>query len=436
MASSGASATPESTHTKILQHLRDCLKCTLCYEKPPRNVHICPRCSEMYCYDCARQKISSACKNKCPRCNETVHINQLIKLRCFDVDADQLAADLASLHVAGPSSSSSTRERVTAEVSTKLDTVELALDSRRTEVTPIAVGRQEPIEGLPPAVHGTFTLRNFRNCRLPWICSEHVVDQLGFKWRLKISARNSRSKKNMVAAYVELLFGEEGFYEVLLELQNVQPCAFLLKGTIKQSDLFGMTDFLDKRTLPRNNFDLQLRYTIRPADFEAKVRIQQRLLSKHKVLTREMAGSIDTFHYCINYYSRLDLEDILNEEFDDSLGSRWTVGVHENSKFAEFELTLASGFPGIYKIEAELTHPIAGREKQLAYERNIQLNQRNFFNFRIEWDQLEEYGYDYGDEDRVFVVFNVRALQVDLKLVQDAIQSDSKSDEEYYSSSD
>lgn len=100
-----------------------------------------------------------------------------------------------------------------------------------------------------------------------------------------------------------------------------------------------------------------------------------------------------------------------------------------------------------FQLDADLGHPDGGCEKRSGGERNVQLNQRHFFNFHIRWNQLAEYGYAHGHEDVVKVRFVVSPLQVDLKQVMNITrsnfdgESDGSSDEDapsecyYYSSS-
>lgn len=89
---------------------------------------------------------------------------------------------------------------------------------------------------------------------------------------LQVAAEDQWQRKWPTAVH-----GEEGFYEVLLELQNIVPLAYLVRDRIDHDSYVGVPDFLDLRTLPTGKFDLRFRYTIRPADFKAKVQIQQRL---------------------------------------------------------------------------------------------------------------------------------------------------------------
>ncbi|KAL1380537.1 hypothetical protein pipiens_014115 [Culex pipiens pipiens] len=424
------------TSKQVLNQLITSLPCALCRNHPPVNVHICPHCSELFCFRCIQDWIRQS-RNRCAKCKGALPASTLIKLRCLDIGTDrvdELGADLANLNIGAGSSGLIVGPPAAAPV-----------DCHRTETRHVEVGRTEPVLGVPRAVEGTFTLRNVHGCRLAWVCSEHVVDELGFKWRLRIKVGKGREQQ--LGAFVELLYGEEGFYEVLLELQNVAPLAFLVRDRIGHDAYVGVPNFLDKRTLPPGRFDLRFRYTIRPADFKAKVQIQQRLLNKRTSRTQRLKGNGDCFNYHIDNYSVTDLENPDYQQYTDQFGSVWKIGIHGNHEFADFELVLVSGIPGIFQLEADLGHPDGGCEKHTAFERNVQLNQRNFFNFHIRWNQLAEYGYAHGHEDVVKVRFVVSPLQVDLKQVVKATranndgESDGFSDEDtpseyyYYSSS-
>uniref|UniRef100_A0A1Q3FE97 Putative ring finger n=1 Tax=Culex tarsalis TaxID=7177 RepID=A0A1Q3FE97_CULTA len=415
---------------QVLNRLVTSLQCAICRNHPPTNVHICPRCSELFCFRCIQDFIRRN-RNRCAKCNGTLHANTLIKLRCLDVggttdQVDELGADLACLNL-GAESSDGIPEVVPPPV-----------ECHQSETRQLEVGRAEPVPGVPRAVEGTFTLRNVHGCRLAWVCSEHLVDELGFKWRLRIKVGSGRDC--VLGAFVELLYGEEGFYELLLELQNVVPVAFLVRDRIGHDAYVGVPSFLNKRTLPAGRLDLRFRYTIRPADFKAKVQIQQRLLNQRTSRTQRLKGNGDCFVYQIDNYSVTDLDDAQYELYTDQFGSVWKVGIHGNHEFVDFEVVLVSGLPGIFQLEAELTHPDGGCEKHIAFERNVQLNQRNFFNFHIRWNQLAEYGYDHGHQDVVEVRFIVIPLQVDLKQVVNVTRSndgegsdgDGGSEEDYY----
>lgn len=397
------------TTNQVLNTLITSLQCAICRYHPPINVHICPRCSELFCFRCIQNWIRQN-RNRCAKCNGSLYPNTLIKLRCLDFGADkvdELGADLANLNI-GAGSSGGIPEPV-ATVS--------SVDCHRSETRQVQVGRAEPVPGQPRAVEGTFTLRNVHGCRLVWVCSEHVVDELGFKWRLRIKL--GKGLDCVLGAFVELLYGEEGFYEILLELQNIVPVAFLVRNRIDHDAYVGVPNFLNMQNLPGGRLDLRFRYSIRPADFKAKVQIQQSLLNKRTSRTQRLKGNSDCFLYQINDFSDTDLEDPNYMQYTDQFGSNWKIGIHGNHDFADFELVLESGLPGIFQLEAELDHPDSGCQKHVAFERNVQLNQRNFFNFHIRWNQLAEYGYDHGYQDMVEVRFFVSPLQVDLKQVVD-----------------
>lgn len=330
--------TTEETCKQVLNQLITSLQCAICRNHPPTNVHICPRCSELFCFRCIQDFIHRN-RNRCATCNGALPANTLIKLRCLDVGTDkvdELSADLANLNLgAGCSDGIPKVVATTPQIECQ----------HRSETRQVQIGRTEPVPGLPKAVEGTFTLRNVYGCRLAWVCSEHVVDELGFKWRLRIKVGKGRDC--MLGAFVELLYGEEGFYEILFELQNVVPMAFLVRDRIGHDAYVGVPNFLNIRTLPAGRHDLRFRYTIRPADFKAKVQIQQRLLNQRTSRTQRLKGNSDFFVYEIDNYSVTDLDDAQYQHYTDQFGSVWKFGIHGNHEFADFELVLESGLPGM-----------------------------------------------------------------------------------------
>lgn len=94
----------------------------------------------------------------------------------------------------------------------------------------------------------------------------------------------------MLHVWVEMLYGEPGYYEAVVELRNITPKAYRVKESVEE--FIGVRNLLDIRDLPRGNIDLSFRYTIRPANYQAKVQIQQRLLDKHMQRIQLLKGYV------------------------------------------------------------------------------------------------------------------------------------------------
>ncbi|XP_055644790.1 uncharacterized protein LOC129780491 isoform X2 [Toxorhynchites rutilus septentrionalis] len=335
-----SSCSNQQSNKEILEQLLANFQCAICV-KFPQNTHICPSCSAMYCFDCIRDCLlatDASRRNKCAKCSKT-HLNALIKLRCFD-DMEQLGIEMGSLDLNGGYSPPVDE----SESVTESGTPELELEEE-VECTEIPVGRVEPVEGLPKAVEGTFTLRNIHRCKLEHVCSERVTDEMGFIWRMRVypnGYREQGSSKKM-HVWVEMLYGEPGFYEVVVELRNFQPLAYRVKKSVV--DFIGVENLIDIKELPRGRIDLSFRYTIRPANYKAKVTIQQILLNKHARRIQLLKGESETFEYRIMEFSGVDWDENYLKKFTDKMLSSWSFGLHGKHRFAEFQLTLVDGPP-------------------------------------------------------------------------------------------
>ncbi|XP_055541708.1 uncharacterized protein LOC129727685 [Wyeomyia smithii] len=241
---------------------------------------------------------------------------------------------------------------------------------------------------------------------------------MGFSWRLRVAPKALYQNTRVLQVLVELLSGEEGFYEIMLELLNIVPRAFICETFVGHKYYVGPGSFLPVRALPRGNFDLKFRYTIRPADFQAKVDIQQSLLDK-RTKRLEERGTFQSFNYCINFG---DLHDENLKKYDDSLGNEWYFGVHRIHANAEFQMYMYIGFPGIYEVQLTMLHPVEEYDKELQCEREFQYNQKNMFNFQIRWDLLKAHGFTHGYQDCVKIRVAVRPVQVDLQHIEDFVK--------------
>ncbi|XP_053694380.1 uncharacterized protein LOC128742159 [Sabethes cyaneus] len=422
MAVASTSGTAKSvgvSKQEVLNELVCNLRCAQC-GRFPSNAHICPKCSEMFCYKCICDWLSST-NNKCANCNAKIHREILIKLRCFE-NLDSIGIETARLNVTNNNNNSQPAELEVAGYE----------GCQEEEWIEIAPGRQEPVANLPKAVQGTFTLRNFQNCRASWIYSERVVDEMGFNWRLRVGPQRPHQDRRVVQVLVEMLSGEEGFFEIMLELLNIVPRAILGKTFASKEYYIGPDYFLSVHELPRGHYDLNFRYTIRPANFHAKMQIQQRLLDKRKQRFQQMKGKFSRFEY------RLTVADLHNDnisKFTDSMNNEWHFGVHRVHSKAEFQLCLYDGFYGMYEVQLTMAHSVEDYDKVLHCEREFQMNQKNVFSFQIRWDQLEEHGFTHGYQNYVKIRVAVCPIQLDLEFIQDCIKPMPTDDVEYYTSS-
>lgn len=408
------------SNQKALNDLLDNLRCAQCINFPA-NAHICPKCSEMFCYTCIRDWLRST-EDRCANCNAKIRPQELIKLRCFE-NLDSSNFGKAGLNVINNNLPEAGQEMTDSEEEDEDDD-----DDGEGEWIEIETGRQEPVANLPKAVEGTFTLRNFHRCKMPWICSERVVDEMGFNWRLRVAPKKHHGDARVVAVWVELLSGEEGFYEIMLELLNIAPRAFICKTFVVNDYYVGPEAFLAVRELPSGNFDLKFRYTIRPADFHAKMQIQQCLLDKRTKRFQQMKGESFTFTYRIHTE---DLNDVNFRSYTDHMDNKWIFGVHKAHSYAEFQMYLSEGFSGIYDVQMTMTHSVEDYEKLLHYEREFLVDKKHLFNFQVRWDQLKEHGFTHGYENYVEIRVKICPIQLDMKIIQDYID-----DEEDTSSSD
>lgn len=114
---------------------------------------------------------------------------------------------------------------------------------------------------------------------------------MGFMWRLRVAPKgvNQQGSPKM-DVYVEMMQGEPGFFEIMVELTNFAPRAFIILSEVDAESMAGRDMFLENSLLPRGNVNLKFRYTVRPANYRAKVLIQQRLLHKHAQQQETMKG--------------------------------------------------------------------------------------------------------------------------------------------------
>lgn len=416
MATTSSCSATSSRCDSLLRRFSEQLQCVICAELP-RNAHICPHCSALFCHDCVWQWLTRAQDEdteeqdieSCPHCRKQLRPGRLVKLQWFAERLEPLRGALDQVTSNG---------NVAAN-----DSLNLPQDA----------------EPKPQFTVGQFTLRNFRPQQMPTrIFSQKVVDDLGSIWRLEVFPRGE-----WISAYLTLNKGLEGRYEYIIETLNTEfpRQRFRFESTFKQRSSLGVAELVDTRAIPAGDvapMNINFRYFVRPVSFEEKSKLQQKLLDKLDKQDERLKGHPNTFYYRIETFSDFNkATDRQQEEYEDDLDNTWRMEVNTGNspRFLEFKVQLLCGVAGLYEIRLQLTNEVAECNKKLSFQHMFAPNgAAAIFNMQIRWGQLEEYGFTHFDADYLEVIATVCSVHLNHQELQEQLFSNESDEEDDYPS--
>uniref|UniRef100_A0A1Q3F631 RING-type domain-containing protein n=1 Tax=Culex tarsalis TaxID=7177 RepID=A0A1Q3F631_CULTA len=380
----------------LLRRFSEQLQCVICAELP-RNAHICPHCSALFCHDCVWQWLTRPADEdtveeqdieSCPHCRKQLRPGQLVRLQWFGQRVEPLRGAL---------------ERV---VNGGADDMNLPQDA----------------DPKPEFTLGQFTLRNFRPQQMPTrIFSQKVVDDLGSIWRLEVFPRGE-----WISAYLTLNKGLDGRYEYIIETLNNFPKRLRLESSFKQRSSFGSAEFIDTRSIPGDAapININFRYFVRPVSFEEKCKLQQKLLDKLDKQDERLKGYPNTFYYRIENFSDFNkCTDRQQETYEDDLDNTWRMELNTGNspRFVEFKTQLLCGVAGLYEVQLQLTNEVPECSKKLSFQHTFTPGGTAIFNMQIRWGQLDEYGFTHFDADFLEVIATVCPIHLNHQDLQEQL---------------
>uniref|UniRef100_A0A8D8AT63 E3 ubiquitin-protein ligase TRIM37 n=3 Tax=Culex pipiens TaxID=7175 RepID=A0A8D8AT63_CULPI len=402
-------ATASGRCDSLLQRFSDQLQCVICAELP-RNAHICPHCSALFCHDCVWQWLTRAADEdtedveSCPHCRKQLRPGRLVKLQWFGARVEPL--------------------REALERAVNGDDQAAGSD----------LNLPQDVEPKPQFTVGTFTLRNFRPQQMPTrIFSQKVVDDLGSIWRLEVFPRGE-----WISAYLTLNKGLEGRYEYIIETLNNFPKRLRFESNFKQRSSFGAAEFIDTRPIPGDAapMNINFRYFVRPVSFEEKCKLQQKLLDKLDKQDELLKGNPNTFYYRVENFSDFNkATDRQQESYEDDLLNNWRLELNtgHSPRFLEMKVQLMYGVPGLYEVRLQLTNEVPECNKKLSFQHTFEPGWTAVFNMQIRWGQLDEYGFTHFDADFLEVIATVCPVHLNHQELQELLFS-SDDDEGSYES--
>ncbi|XP_055541991.1 uncharacterized protein LOC129727812 [Wyeomyia smithii] len=383
---------------QALKRFGEQLQCVICF-KFPKNARICKHCSALYCNACIWHWITRPQDSDseddpenyscCPHCRKELRSSDLIKLRFFE-----------RIEHLGPK-----------------------LEHCLNNANSIEETSSESSD-MPEWSIGHFTLRNFTPRKGPLkIFSQKVVDDLGTVWRLEVWPRGYQTQNHWISAFVSMVKGVEGNYQVEIELLNGSPTKinFASENLTPRGSL-GRRQFVDSQLITgaESSIDLRFRFAVRPVSFEEKALLQQKLLKKLKTQDDRFKGYSTTFGYQIDDFSYMNNNTDEDQIFTDNLHNRWKMGIDstKSKKYMEFKIALLKGLPGFYEVELKLTHDEDECAKVLSFQHSFSFTTVAYFNMQIRWNQLEEFGFTHMDDDYLEVLVTMCPVHINLPSLQ------------------